>query len=100
MRRWLRRRAHRPLSCRQVGKVLQSYLDGAVDDLTTRRVAHHLEDCRRCGLEVEVYLAIKASLARSEDEIPPDTLDRLRAFGQDLAGGGRHDHGDDLPDSG
>lgn len=97
MRRWLTRRANRPLSCHQVGKLIQSYLDREVDDLTARRVARHLEDCRRCGLETQIYTAIKASLARSESELPPDALDRLRAFSRELTeGGDPHDHRDSI----
>lgn len=96
MRRLLARRSNRPLSCRKVGRVLQSYLDGAVDDLTARRVARHLEDCRRCGLEADTYLAIKVSLARREPRLPDDVLDRLRDFGRQLSSGDHdHDHDDE-----
>jgi hypothetical protein len=87
MRRRLTRRSDRPLSCRQVGKLLQRYLDDAVDELTARRIAHHLEDCRRCGLELDTYLAIKASLARRGATLPVDAMHRLQDFGQRLAAG-------------
>jgi anti-sigma factor RsiW len=74
-------------SCMQAMRVLQSYLDGHTDELTTRRVAAHLDACRRCGLEAATYRELKASLARRA--APPDraTLDRLRAFGAALATG-------------
>lgn len=87
MRRRLTRRSDRPLSCRQVGKLLQRYLDNAVDELTARRIAHHLEDCRRCGLEADTYLAIKASLARRDPTLPADAVHRLHDFGAQLAAG-------------
>jgi hypothetical protein len=87
MRRWLIRRSDRPLSCHQVGKLLQRYLDNTVDELTARRIAHHLEDCRRCGLELDTYLAIKASLARREATLPGDAVRRLQDFGAQLAAG-------------
>jgi hypothetical protein len=87
MKPWLTRRSDRPLSCRQVGKLLQRYLDDAVDELTARRIAHHLEDCRRCGLEADTYLAIKASLARRDETLPPDAVRRLQDFGAQLAAG-------------
>lgn len=76
--------ADRPLSCREVGKVLQRYLDGHVDELTAEKVAEHLEDCRRCGLELTVYSEIKASLARQSPEVPETALVRLRRFGEQL----------------
>ena len=74
-------------SCLQVMRVLQSYLDGHTDEVTARRVANHLEACRRCGLEAATYREIKASLARRA--APPDqaAVDRLQAFGTALTTG-------------
>lgn len=69
-------------SCRQTMRVLQSYLDGQVDEITTRRVGTHLEACRRCGLEASTYREIKAALARRGSDVDPATLERLRAFGE------------------
>ena len=78
-------KSRRLMSCRQVGEVLQAYLDCEVDDLTTRRIAHHLKDCRRCGMELAVYQEIKATLARHGGAVDGDALDRLRSFGDRLA---------------
>jgi predicted anti-sigma-YlaC factor YlaD len=75
----------RPLTCREVGKLLQRYLDGETDEHATAKVAEHLEDCRRCGLEASIYREIKASLARHATVLPETTLARLRRFGQRLA---------------
>ncbi len=71
------------MNCMQVARVLQSYLDGETDEVTARRIAAHLEDCRRCGLEASVYQEIHNALARRAD---PDSaaVDRLRAFGASL----------------
>lgn len=77
----------RGLSCRQVGKVLQQFLDGEVDDAMRGRVADHLDDCRRCGLGADTYLQIKAALARSATEPSPEAMRRLRDFGERLAAG-------------
>lgn len=79
-----RRRADRPMNCMQVGRRLQRYLDGEIDDLTARRIVRHLEDCRRCGMEAAAYTQIKASLARRADAPPDDAVARLRAFGERL----------------
>lgn len=85
--RLLRRRADRPLDCRQVGRRLQRYLDGEFDELMAVRIVRHLEDCRRCGLEAAAYTAIKASLARQRS--PSDeSVARLREFGERLRGEG------------
>lgn len=92
-----RRRQDRPINCMQVGRRLQRYLDGELDDLSTRRVIRHLEDCRRCGMEATAYSEVKASLALKGAEIPADAVTRLRAFGERLLSEGPpDDHG--LPD--
>lgn len=77
------KRPERPARCREVGRVLQRYLDGEVDDLTARRVARHLEDCLRCGMAAETYAEIKRSLAR-RGEVDHETVGRLKAFGEHL----------------
>jgi anti-sigma factor RsiW len=66
-----------------VSRVLQPYLDGHADDMTSRRVQGHLDECRRCGLEADTYRAISDALARHE---PPtdEAVARLRAFGETL----------------
>lgn len=83
---WLRMRGSREVaSCLEVGRVLQSYLDGHVDELTARRVARHLELCRRCGLEAETYTEIKNALSRrGRVDLDPGAVARLRDFGAQL----------------
>jgi anti-sigma factor RsiW len=82
---WRRRRSTEDVAtCREVARVLQSYLDGHVDDLTARRVARHLEMCRRCGMEARTYAEIKAALARRGPEVDLEAVRRLRAFGAEL----------------
>ncbi|MEU3901826.1 anti-sigma factor [Streptomyces sp. NPDC045251] len=70
-------------NCIRVGRLLQSYLDGETDEVTVRRVARHLENCRRCGLEASVHQEIHHALAR---RVEPDggAVERLRAFGASL----------------
>ncbi|MFE5188523.1 hypothetical protein [Streptomyces sp. NPDC056628] len=60
-------------------------LGGDADEATARRVAAHVEDCRRCGLETAVCQEIKDSLARQV--VPHEsTMARLRDFGSALPG--------------
>ena len=75
-------------SCREVGRLLQSYLDGRLDDRAARRVARHLDLCRRCGMVATTYAEIKAALSRRDTaELDAATVARLRAFGSALAAG-------------
>ncbi|MGH2686466.1 MAG: anti-sigma factor family protein [Actinomycetota bacterium] len=96
--RWSRQ--GRMPSCKEVGRLLQSYLDGELDDLRTQQVARHLEVCLRCGLEASTYREIKQSLRRRGEDLPPESLERLRDFGRRLAAGEENDdaRGDDADD--
>ncbi|MFN2506607.1 MAG: anti-sigma factor [Acidimicrobiales bacterium] len=72
-------------SCREVSRALQAYLDGHVDEVTARRVARHLEACRRCGLEAEVYTLIKEAVSRMDRDVSSLPVARLHDFAQRLA---------------
>lgn len=73
------------LNCRQVGMLLQSYLDGETEPGAHEAVAKHLDACRDCGLEAGFYERIKVALAEPEEgELDPATVERLRQFSLDL----------------
>lgn len=80
-----------PLSCAEVAELLQQFLDDESDEVTAGRVAAHLDDCERCGIEADVYRDIKAALARRRAPVPDVSVRRLRQFGDRIAAG-------DLPD--
>ena len=74
----------RPLSCRQLARLLQRYLDGELQDPRAVLVADHLDACLDCGLEAGTYRWLKAQiagLAPAEDE---RQLERLRRFADAL----------------
>jgi anti-sigma factor RsiW len=75
------------MDCHEVGELLQHYLDGHTDADRSRRIEEHLEECRRCGMEAETYERIKATLAAHRPEVPSESVDRLRAFGERLMRG-------------
>lgn len=83
-RSWYRRSSSEA-SCREVGRALQSYLDGDVEEGFAAKISDHLEDCRRCGLEAEVYTRIKETLGTNRTDVDADTISRLREFGSSLA---------------
>ncbi|MDZ7675329.1 MAG: prolipoprotein diacylglyceryl transferase [Acidimicrobiales bacterium] len=74
-------------SCHEVARVLHAFLDREVDEGMAERVVAHLEMCRHCGLEADVYREIKASLSRSAPVVSELTLRRLRHFGEELGAG-------------
>ena len=84
-------RGDAPMDCETVGKLLQRFLDGELDAPRSRRLAEHLEVCRRCGLDADAYTQVKDALAR-RGEVPPAIVARLQEFGRSLV------HGDDPSD--
>jgi len=69
--------------CYRTSRALQRYLDGEADELTATRIAEHLEECRRCGLQATTYRAIKRALRGHDvDEL---ALRRLRSLNRSLA---------------
>jgi ribosomal protein L13E len=66
--------------------MLQRFLD---DELAGEHridaLVRHLDDCKRCGLEVDTYRRIKQSLEDRRSEVPPESVARLREFGERLA---------------
>lgn len=76
-------------TCHEVGRVLQTYLDGELDQSSVAKVAAHLEHCRRCGMEANTYARIKGALTRvgREGWIHPEdrlSIERLRRFADGL----------------
>lgn len=72
------------LSCRTVGKTIQAYLDNESDPALRDRMAEHLDDCAKCGLDAEVLRRIKRSLEGGRQDLDPRSVDRLRQFVEDL----------------
>jgi anti-sigma factor RsiW len=73
------------ISCVQVARILQQYLDEELDASRRALVAAHLGECRRCGLDEKSFREIKSALARRRHQIPAEPIDRLRKFAADLA---------------
>ena len=73
------------MSCQQVEAVMQQYLDNELDPAEVPKVIEHLELCKKCGLEVELYTRIKASLEAHQEAPSADSMDRIRALAHGLA---------------
>lgn len=84
--RWPPVRPGEQLSCSEVGRLLQRYLDGELDAPNeVDALAAHLDECDRCGLEADTYRHIKESLERRRTVLAPESIERLREFGDHLA---------------
>ncbi len=83
--RWPAIKPGERLTCPEVGRLLQRFLDDELDDeAAVDAIARHIDDCGRCGLEAETYERIKVALARRRPDLPVETVERLRRFGGSL----------------
>ncbi len=73
------------MSCKKMMKVIQSYLDGEVDEKVARKVAKHLNACVDCDEESTVFKNIKKSLANKPEHISPEILSSLTEFTKNIA---------------
>jgi anti-sigma factor RsiW len=82
VRRWLRRRDE--MHCKEVAKILKTHVDGELDPETAEKVSSHLDACLRCGMAATTYRELKARLARMSEPVDAESVERLRAFVDDL----------------
>jgi anti-sigma factor RsiW len=73
--------------CIEIGRQIQTYLDGGLDPAAAAKVSSHLHACRRCGLTADDYRRLKVALAETSAPIPAETLQRLQALAAELASG-------------
>jgi anti-sigma factor RsiW len=71
-------------SCEQVGRVLQSFVDGELGPQDAERVAAHLEHCDRCDIEVAVIDRVVRAIRRQRPDLEADVLARLEGFVTDI----------------
>lgn len=73
------------MSCSQVEAVLQQYLDEELDPAEVPKVLAHLEKCKDCGLEADLYNRIRGSLLQHQQAPDADSMARIRAMAHELA---------------
>jgi anti-sigma factor RsiW len=78
-------RARDRIECMRVRPLLQPFLDGELDEARRRRVAAHLEACRRCGLAASTYESLRQRLSEFGQPADPDAIARLTEFVDHLA---------------
>jgi len=78
----------RGMSCSQVEAVMQQYLDEELEASQVPKVLKHLEACKDCGLEAEMYTRIKESLVSHQAAPSSDSMSRIRGLAQELAANG------------
>lgn len=66
------------IECMRVGRLLQRYLDGELDDEKAAvTVARHLEACRRCGKAADSIELLKDQVGRLRPDVDPEAVHRV-----------------------
>ena len=73
--------------CIEIGRQIQTYLDGGLEPTTAVKVSSHLHACRRCGLTASDYRRLKSALAETSNPVAAEHLQRLQALAAALASG-------------
>lgn len=84
---WRRPNRRHGMDCRAVGRLLQAFLDGEVDDPRGVTVAEHLDACLACGLEADTYRWLKAAVGGLAPADDPRQVERIRHFAEALVTG-------------
>jgi anti-sigma factor RsiW len=68
--------------CWRTARLLQRHLDGELGLLSRSEVSAHLRRCRRCGMDADVYRALRAALLASQTDQAAElqALERLNRF--------------------
>jgi mycothiol system anti-sigma-R factor len=68
------------VNCDEIKDLMDAYLDGEIDPITSQKVEQHLRDCRKCeqAYEVETAMAHAISQAAPYYKAPPELRERIQ----------------------
>jgi mycothiol system anti-sigma-R factor len=53
------------MNCQEIGDLMDGYLDGELDALTSRRIEQHLQQCRNCEEALQAHTALAHAIRES-----------------------------------
>ncbi len=69
------------LKCRDIGKLLHDYVEGALEPRIKQQLDAHLADCPGCVAFIKTYKhTIRLSKDLRCEDIPPELQQKLRSF--------------------
>lgn len=74
------------LGCRQVHRILQSFLDGELGEHDVELVAAHLESCTRCRVEADMFGRVIEAVRELRPDIDLAGYTRLVSSVEDAVG--------------
>ena len=69
------------MNCEEIKNLMDAYLDGELDPITSQKVEQHLRDCPKCeqAYEVETAMAHAISQAAPYYKAPPELRERIQS---------------------
>src|SRR6266513_3682790 len=52
------------MNCEEATKLMDGYLDGELDPVTSQKIEQHLRDCRKCEQAYEAHTALIQAISR------------------------------------
>ena len=76
------------MNCEEAAKLMDGYLDGELDPITSQTVEQHLRDCRKCeeAFEVETAMAHAIGQAAPYYKAPPELRERIQVSLREAVG--------------
>src|SRR4030095_15574617 len=76
------------MNCEEAAKLMDGYLDGELDPITSQKVEQHLRDCPKCeqAHEVETAMAHAISQAAPYYKAPPELRERIQVSFREAIG--------------
>jgi mycothiol system anti-sigma-R factor len=74
--------------CEEAIKLMDGYLDGELDPLTSQKIEQHLRDCRKCEQAYEAHTALAHAISRGAPyyKAPTELRQRVQSSLRDAAG--------------
>lgn len=60
------------MKCRDYEAQVQDFLDGKLNDVHAEEFIRHVQQCKRCYEELEIYFSIYRGIGRSDDRMIED----------------------------
>src|SRR6266496_4241285 len=76
------------MNCEEATKLMDGYLDGELDPLTSQTIEQHLRDCRKCEQAYEAHTALAYAISRGAPyyKAPAELRQRVQSSLRDAVG--------------
>src|SRR4030095_11446253 len=75
--------------CEEAIKLMDGYLDGELEPMTSQKIEQHLRDCRKCEQAYEAHTALAHAISRGAPyyKAPAELRQRVQSSLRDAVGG-------------